>query len=78
MISCVANSFIAALPVTLNGVGLIRCRSLAQAIAAQAVFAARGHRQPHGLLGAPAIDPKTAGKFRSAAGAGKPAQARHF
>jgi hypothetical protein len=69
--------FIATLSLTRKG-GLIRCRSLAQAIAAQAVFAARGHRQPRGLLGAPAIHPETAGKFGSAAGAGKPAQARHF
>ena len=51
-------------------------RRLAQAFAAQAILALARHRQPRGLLHAPALAVECAGEFRSAAGTGEAARGR--
>jgi len=53
------------------------CRQLAQAIAAQAILAGIDrHRQPHGLVGAPARLREATAEFRSASGTGEAARRR--
>jgi hypothetical protein len=53
-------------------------RHLPQAIAAQAIAAVEGHRQPRHFFGAPARSPEAAGEFRSAAGTDEAARGRIF